>query len=93
MTRELNGRPSDDIDDRLLWHQHDGRVSVSVVDTKTGQAFELPGATARDRSTSSTTPTPTRLGAAPDTRGHASRLGEWRSCASPMSFGDGPRLT
>ena len=39
--RELNSRTSDGIQVRLLWHPLDGRVSVSVNDTKTGEAFEL----------------------------------------------------
>lgn len=41
MTRELDSRFSDGIDVRLLWDSDDGRVSVAVNDTKTGEAFEL----------------------------------------------------
>ena len=41
MTRELDSRFSDGIDVRLLWDSADGRVSVAVNDTKTGEAFEL----------------------------------------------------
>jgi hypothetical protein len=40
-TRELDSRTSDGIHVRLLWHEGDGRVSVAVDDTKTGEAFEL----------------------------------------------------
>ena len=39
--RELDGRNSDGIHVQLLWHPFDGRVSVAVNDTKTGEAFEL----------------------------------------------------
>ena len=42
ITRELDRRMSDGIEVRLLWCQNDGRVSVAVTDTKTGEAFELP---------------------------------------------------
>jgi hypothetical protein len=42
MTRELDSRSNDGIHVRLLWHPDDGHVSVSVNDTKTGEAFELP---------------------------------------------------
>ena len=41
ITRELDRRTSDGIEVRLLWCQNDGRVSVAVTDTKTGEAFEL----------------------------------------------------
>jgi len=41
-TRELDSRLSDGIHVRLLWHPQDGRVSVVVNDTKTGEEFELP---------------------------------------------------
>lgn len=41
-TRELDSRISDGIHVRLLWHTHDGLVSVAVRDNKTGEAFELP---------------------------------------------------
>jgi hypothetical protein len=41
-TRELDSRTNDGIHVRLLWHPDDGRVSVAVHDTKTGEAFELP---------------------------------------------------
>jgi hypothetical protein len=40
--RELDRRTSDGIEVRLLWSQNDGRVTVTVTDTKTGEAFELP---------------------------------------------------
>jgi hypothetical protein len=39
--RELDSRISDGIHVRLLWHPADGRVSVAVHDSKTGEAFEL----------------------------------------------------
>jgi hypothetical protein len=42
MTRELDSRTSDGIHVRLLWHSTDGRVSVAVNDTKTGEVFERP---------------------------------------------------
>jgi len=42
MARELDRRTGDGIEVRLLWCQDDGRVTVAVVDTKTGVAFELP---------------------------------------------------
>jgi hypothetical protein len=42
MTRELDSRISDGIHVRLLWHPEDSRVSVTVEDTKTGEAFALP---------------------------------------------------
>jgi hypothetical protein len=41
LTRELDSRVSDGIHVRLLWHADEGRVSVAVRDTKTGDAFEL----------------------------------------------------
>jgi hypothetical protein len=37
--RELDSRISDGIEIRLLWSTTDGRVSVSVNDTRTGQTF------------------------------------------------------
>jgi hypothetical protein len=40
--RELDRRISDGLDVRLLWHPGSGKVSVSVHDAKTGDAFELP---------------------------------------------------
>jgi hypothetical protein len=42
MIRELDSRISDGIYVRLLWHIDNGRVSVTVDDAKTGEAFELP---------------------------------------------------
>ncbi len=42
ITRELDRRTSDGIEVRLLWCQNDGRVSVAVTDTKTGEAFGMP---------------------------------------------------
>ena len=42
VTRELDRRTSDGIEVQLLWCQNDGRVTVAVTDTKTGEAFELP---------------------------------------------------
>jgi hypothetical protein len=39
--RELDRRRSDGIDVRLLWNQVDGRVAVAVVDSKTGESFEI----------------------------------------------------
>ena len=41
-TRELDMRTGDGIDVRLLWCQNDGRVTVAVTDTKTGEAFDVP---------------------------------------------------
>jgi hypothetical protein len=38
-TRELDSRTSDRIHVRLLWNEHDGRVTVAVADEKTGDAF------------------------------------------------------
>jgi hypothetical protein len=42
ITRELDRLTGDGIEVRLLWSQNDGRVTVAVTDTKTGEAFELP---------------------------------------------------
>ena len=39
--RELESRVSDGIHVQLLWHPHDGHVSVAVYDSKTGETFEL----------------------------------------------------
>lgn len=39
--RELDTRVNDGLHVRLLWCEHDGRISVAVTDTKTGQAFSL----------------------------------------------------
>jgi hypothetical protein len=44
--RELDCRMSDGFRVRLLWNPEDGRITVAVDDTKTGDAFELP---VRDR--------------------------------------------
>lgn len=41
-TRALDMRTGDGIDVRLLWCQNDGRVTVAVTDTKTGEAFDVP---------------------------------------------------
>jgi hypothetical protein len=41
MIRELDGRISDGIYVRLLWPLGNGRVSITVDDAKTGDAFEL----------------------------------------------------
>jgi hypothetical protein len=38
-TRELHNRVTDGIDVRMLWREHDGRVTVAVADSKTGDAF------------------------------------------------------
>jgi hypothetical protein len=40
--RELDGRTSDGIHVRMLWHPEDDHVSVDVNDTKTGETFALP---------------------------------------------------
>jgi hypothetical protein len=40
-TRELHSRVNDGIRVRMLWHQHDGRVTVAVSDSKTGDAFAV----------------------------------------------------
>jgi hypothetical protein len=40
-TRELDSRTSDGIRVRLLWHEPDGRVFVTVADARTGDAFSL----------------------------------------------------
>jgi len=37
--RELHSRVTDGIHVRLLWSQHDGRVTVAVADLKTGDGF------------------------------------------------------
>ncbi len=42
ITRELDRRTGDGIEVRLLWCQDDGYVTVAVIDTKTGEAFEPP---------------------------------------------------
>ena len=39
--RELDSRLADGIRVRLLWHPADGHVSVTLADSKTGEAFEL----------------------------------------------------
>jgi hypothetical protein len=39
--RELDSRSNDGIHVRLLWHPQTSRVSVTVTDSKTGEAFEL----------------------------------------------------
>ncbi|MBV8997926.1 MAG: hypothetical protein JO304_02635 [Solirubrobacterales bacterium] len=39
--RELDSRTSDGIHVQLLWHPLDGRVSVAINDTKTGEGFDL----------------------------------------------------
>ena len=39
--RELDRRRSDGIDVRLLWNQTDDRVVVAVLDSKTGDAFQI----------------------------------------------------
>ena len=39
--RELDSRETDGIHIQLLWHAHDGHISVTVNDSKTGQTFEL----------------------------------------------------
>ena len=41
MKRELDSRCSDGIDVRLVWDSEDGRVSVVVSDTRTGEIFEI----------------------------------------------------
>ena len=41
MIRERDSRLSDGIYVRLLWHPYNGRVSITVDDAKTGEAFEL----------------------------------------------------
>jgi hypothetical protein len=40
-TRELDTRMCDGIQVRLLWCEHDGRLWVAVLDTKTGDSFRL----------------------------------------------------
>jgi hypothetical protein len=40
-TRELDSRMYDGIQVRLLWCEHDGRLWVAVLDTKTGDSFCL----------------------------------------------------
>jgi hypothetical protein len=39
--RELDSRRNDGILVRLLWHEADNRVAVSVADAKTGDAFAV----------------------------------------------------
>jgi hypothetical protein len=51
MARELDSRSSDGILVRLLWQPTDNHVSVTVNDTKTGEAFQVevrPGQRALD---------------------------------------------
>ncbi len=38
-TRELHSRVTDGIQIRMLWNGRDGRVTVTVADDKTGDAF------------------------------------------------------
>jgi hypothetical protein len=38
-TRELHSRVTDGIQVRMLWNERDGRVTVTVADDKTGDAF------------------------------------------------------
>jgi len=45
--RELDHRTNDGIDVRLLWHQHEDRVLVTVSDARTGDAFTVPVAPGR----------------------------------------------
>ena len=58
-TRELDSRTNDGIHVRLLWHPHDARLSVAVHDTKTDEAFALPGA--RRRPSARRVPPPLRV--------------------------------
>lgn len=39
--RELDARVNDGIQARLLWCEHDGRLWVAVLDTKSGDAFRV----------------------------------------------------
>ena len=39
--REVDSRTNDGIHVRMLWSQDDGRVVVSVDDTRTGQTFSV----------------------------------------------------
>lgn len=39
--RELDHRTGDGLDVTLLWYPDTGRVSVAVVDVRSGEAFEL----------------------------------------------------
>ncbi|MGP0033117.1 MAG: hypothetical protein ACLP4R_00830 [Solirubrobacteraceae bacterium] len=39
--RELDTRVNDGLQVRLLWCEHDGRLWVAVLDTKTGDAFRV----------------------------------------------------
>ena len=41
LMRELHSRTADGILVRLLWHEADNRVFVSVNDNKTGEAFSV----------------------------------------------------
>ena len=41
--RELDTRLNDGLQVRLLWCEHDGRLWVTVLDTKTGDAFRVRG--------------------------------------------------
>jgi len=40
-THELDSRTIDGISVRLLWHEPDGQLYVTVADAKTGDAFSL----------------------------------------------------
>jgi YD repeat-containing protein len=46
--RELDHRNNDGIDVRLLWHSASNRVSIAVIDERSGEAlaFEIDGADA-----------------------------------------------
>jgi hypothetical protein len=39
--RELDSRTNDGIQVRLLWYPNDNHVSVTVIDTRGGEAFNL----------------------------------------------------
>ena len=39
--RELDSRVTDGVQVRLLWCEHDGRLWVAVLDTKTREAFRV----------------------------------------------------
>ncbi|MGA2924507.1 MAG: hypothetical protein ABSG43_00725 [Solirubrobacteraceae bacterium] len=39
--RELHSRVNDGIHIRLLWCEHDGRLSVAVTDTRSCEAFSI----------------------------------------------------
>jgi hypothetical protein len=40
-TQELAQRANDGVEIRLLWNRGDGRLTITVVDSRTGESFDL----------------------------------------------------